>query len=187
MDTKEFYSKAWASGEETNSRTAIHWANFLIENLPKAATILDLGCGNGIVVSALREAGFEAWGVDVTLDALKSPYRKFDGSKLPEPCSKDFFRESPLWDIDYQDDYFEYAVSCDVLEHIAEDRLPEVFSEINRVASNNLHVVACFAHKNFHETVKPISWWRQFPGTFYDRKEFLNDLHRGRRAEPQGV
>ena len=77
------------------------------------ARVLDVGCGVGQVVARLKEAGFEAHGVDVSEPSIARA-RKFcenciiyDGKRLP-----------------YLDNYFAAAGALNVLEHVDE---PEAF------------------------------------------------------------
>src|SRR4051812_16860445 len=83
---------------------------------------LDVGCGAGQVVGRLKEAGFEAWGVDVSEPSIARA-RKFsercllyDGKTLPSPKN-----------------HFEPAGALNVLKHVDE---PEVFiKKIARVTN----------------------------------------------------
>ena len=92
------------------------------------ARVLDVGCGAGQVVGRLAEAGFEAWGVDVSEPSIARA-RKFserclfyDGRKLPFP-----------------DAHFASAGALNVLEHVEE---PEAFLvEIARVVEPGGRVV----------------------------------------------
>lgn len=77
------------------------------------ARVLDVGCGVGQVVARLKEAGFEAHGVDVSEPSIARA-RKFcenclvyDGKRLP-----------------YPDNHFAAAGALNVLEHVEQ---PESF------------------------------------------------------------
>ncbi len=94
----------------------------------KGARVLDVGCGVGQVVARLTEAGFEAYGVDVSEPNIERA-RKFsdrcalyDGRRLPFP-----------------DRHFASAGALNVLEHVEE---PEDFiAELVRVVEPGGHVV----------------------------------------------
>lgn len=84
------------------------------------ARVLDVGCGVGQVVGNLTQAGYEAWGVDVSEPnieraAKNSPHcQLYDGARLPFP-----------------DNHFAAAGSLNVLEHV---KTPEAFiAELVRV------------------------------------------------------
>ncbi len=92
------------------------------------ARALDVGCGVGQVVARLAEAGFDAWGVDVSEPNI-SRARKFseqcqlyDGRKLPFP-----------------DRHFASVGALNVLEHVEE---PEAFiAELVRVTEPGGRIV----------------------------------------------
>ncbi|WP_143427009.1 class I SAM-dependent methyltransferase [Georgenia soli] len=46
--------------------------------LPRASTVLDVGCGTGSAVAHLRVAGHEAYGIDPDDTVLKVAYENFD-------------------------------------------------------------------------------------------------------------
>ncbi len=92
------------------------------------ARALDVGCGVGQVVARLKEAGFEAWGVDVSEPNITRA-RKFsdrcslyDGRRLPFP-----------------DRHFASVGALNVLEHVDE---PEAFiAELVRVVEPGGRIV----------------------------------------------
>ena len=77
------------------------------------ARALDVGCGVGQVVARLKEAGFEAHGVDVSEPSIARARRfcencmVYDGTRLP-----------------YPDNHFASAGALNVLEHVEQ---PEEF------------------------------------------------------------
>src|SRR6187455_654207 len=86
------------------------------------ARVLDVGCGVGQVVARLSEAGFEAYGVDVSEPSIGRAKKfcercqVYDGKRLPFP-----------------DNYFDSAGALNVLEHVDE---PESFiQEVVRVVA----------------------------------------------------
>ncbi len=89
---------------------------------------LDVGCGVGQVVARLTEAGFEAYGVDVSEPSIARAKKfcercqVYDGKRLPFP-----------------DNYFDSAGALNVLEHVDE---PEAFiQEVVRVVARGGKVV----------------------------------------------
>lgn len=97
--------------------------------------ILDLGCGAGTHVAALRARGFDAWGCDI-----------------PDPKSSDFPRdgatkghlrpiETQPYRLPFEDNRFDWVISSQVLEHVMD--YPAAFNEIRRVlkpGGTSLHV-----------------------------------------------
>jgi SAM-dependent methyltransferase len=74
--------------------------------------ILDLGCGEGNSVLALRAAGFDAWGCDISLYG-----------KSPESIAlrqAGYLREIALspYRLPFEDESFDLILSSEVLEHV---------------------------------------------------------------------
>ena len=138
------------------SRTAVPFADHCFKHITKGDKILDVGCGRGQTVARLRELGFQAYGVDITLQGL-----------LPE-FNKEWFYESPAWDLPFLDNSFDWVVSTDVLEHIYEDHIHQAIREFKRIAKVGLiHNIALFeCHPetyygyDVHVCVKPLWWWQ---------------------------
>jgi SAM-dependent methyltransferase len=85
------------------------------------ARVLDVGCGAGQVVGRLRQAGFEAYGVDVSEPNIAR------ARKLSERCQMYDGRHLP-----FPDAHFVSVGALNVLEHVEE---PEGFvKELVRVA-----------------------------------------------------
>lgn len=135
---------------------------------------LDVGCGAGQVVGRLKEAGFEAWGVDVSEPSIARA-RKFsercllyDGKTLPFPA-----------------DHFDSVGALNVLEHVDQ---PEAFiEEVVRVtkpggkiviSSPNFYRVAGF--RDYHPRMRGLAnKWRNF--------KRLNEKRAQMRSAPRDV
>jgi SAM-dependent methyltransferase len=103
------------------------YADSLRPETPGART-LDVGCGVGQVVARLKEAGFDAYGVDVSEPNIErarlfsNQCRLYDGKKLPFP-----------------DHHFASVGALNVLEHVDE---PELFiHELVRVTAMGGRIV----------------------------------------------
>ena len=92
------------------------------------ARVLDVGCGVGQVVARLNEAGFEAYGVDVSQPNIERASKicprcqLYDGKKLP-----------------FSDSHFASVGALNVLEHVDE---PEAFiTDLVRVVAPGGRIV----------------------------------------------
>lgn len=73
--------------------------------------VLDAGCGTGGTLAALEGVG-ELWGCDVSDEALSMcRLRGFDDLKC-----------STVEELAFEDESFDVVISCDVLEHVGDER-----------------------------------------------------------------
>ncbi len=79
------------------------------ESLPSAASVLDAGCGNGVSVDVLRDAGFEAWGND--LSQLRQ-------HQWRERRSREKLVVASALRLPFPDGSFDVVISSGVIEHI---------------------------------------------------------------------
>jgi SAM-dependent methyltransferase len=98
-----------------------------IDLLPRPpATVLDVGCGAGVLVDALSAAGYGAEGVDTdaaAMASMRAPHRIATISDLPWP-----------------DRAFDAVVCGEVLEHLPVDVFAAGLVELARVASRRVVV-----------------------------------------------
>lgn len=87
--------------------------NFL-NTLPKDVRILDVGCGEGIIVEEYRKRGYDISGIDLNYE---SEYVSL-GNTL---------------DLPYADNSFGVVLMLDVFEHLSFKDQPKALSEIKRV------------------------------------------------------
>ncbi|MDZ4379857.1 MAG: class I SAM-dependent methyltransferase [Parvibaculum sp.] len=81
---------------------------FLIPAIPKGARILSVGCGMGSDVLALRDMGFDAWGVDPSRLSFET---------LP-PGASEYFRIGTIEDSPFGKERFDFVYALDVIEHV---------------------------------------------------------------------
>ncbi len=85
-------------------------------NLTKDMKILDFGCGEGNLVKAFRELGYDAYGIDVidcpNLDEIHYAKIGFNPYVIP-----------------FEDDFFDYVYSTSVFEHVmnTDESLKEIY------------------------------------------------------------
>ena len=169
LNEQDKYTQAWKSGSENNSRTAVYLIPYLQRKINPAWKVLDLGCGNGLVTETLRQNGINnIYGADITLEGLNlnKPINKFGSQVNGIIPKKEYYVESPLWKLPFEDKSFDYTYSTDVIEHIAPEMIESVIKEIYRITRiATFHCIATFADTRggieFHLTVQPIEKWIQ--------------------------
>ena len=80
-----------------------------VEPRDQTLRVLDCGCGNGLSVDLLADAGIDAWGNDVAL------VRKWQWRERARP---ERLLLAPGSHLPFPDGYFDAVISCGVLEHI---------------------------------------------------------------------
>ena len=91
--------------------------------------VLDIGCGIGYLSELVINHDGIAYGVDVESDAINYCKKNIDGQ----------FEIGSAYKLPYDDNYFDYIILADVIEHI--EHPSKVLDEIKRVAKNKAEVI----------------------------------------------
>ena len=91
----------------------------------EGSSVLELGCGNGKTLAALRDAGYRVTGVDFSQEAVNAS-RSLLGEDTDLRCAS-------VLDLPFEDEYFDGVVMFHVLEHITSEQERQASSEIFRV------------------------------------------------------
>jgi SAM-dependent methyltransferase len=138
------------------------------------ARVLDVGCGVGQVVGKLTEAGFEAWGVDVSKPNIKraqkisSRCQLYDGKRLPFP-----------------DGHFNSAGALNVLEHVDQPEsfiaeLVRVVEPGGRVVLSSPNFLRVLGFRDYHPRMRGM-------GNKWNNWKRIQEKRRQMRAEPNTV
>lgn len=100
--------------------TAARRVRFLIRRLPKAAKVLDVGCGRGTLLSAFADRGFGAFGFELSPEA----------AAFADPRAQ-IRIGSELTDAQYPKGEFDMVVLWHVLEHLKHP--DKTIEEIHRI------------------------------------------------------
>ena len=116
-DSQErMYEASWehsiASGKEQHGNLEVNLAFLAAVDLVKPGMdVLEVGCGIGTVVEALRRKGCRAKGTDISAQAVAYGREKYPGIELAAEAA-----EKMSW----ADGSFDVVVSFDVVEHLME-------------------------------------------------------------------
>lgn len=130
------------------------------QNLHREIKILDFGCAKGYLVQALRELGYDSYGIDVSEYAISQAnvetriYLEVSNNELQIPS---------YWPS------FDWVIAKDVLEHIEYNSLPRILERLRSLANNILVVVPLGDGKNYfipdyeldksHYIKEDLTWW----------------------------
>ncbi len=87
-------------------------------------TVLDVGCGTGDLVRVLRKLGIEAYGLEISKDAIS----------LSNNDVKPYLKLGDITNIPYPNNHFDLVVSFDVLERIEREKIEKAVKETIRVS-----------------------------------------------------
>jgi SAM-dependent methyltransferase len=121
------------------------------------ARVLDIGCGTGQVIARLEQAGFEAYGVDVSepniarANRMNGRCQLYDGHRLP-----------------FADGYFASAGALNVLEHVDEPEafigeLARVVAPGGRIVLSSPNFLRVFGFRDYHPRMRGLrNKWRNW-------------------------
>ena len=122
---------------------AYFYRALLIKLFLNPANCLDVGCGTGGLVKMMRRFGIDAWGIELSQDALD----------LAVPSVKPFLRRGEIVDLPYKEDQFELVVTFDVLEHLERSKIKKSVNQTVRVSKKYI------LHKIYTRENSWISWF----------------------------
>ncbi len=123
MDAKKFENARWRSGDQKRQ-----FRHLTCVDLIDGGSVLDVGCGDGLLLSMLREKGVTGEGVDFSDEAIKKCTEK-----NIKATQHDLSERFP-----FADGSFDCVVALDVLEH--QFNPLAVLREMARVSRKNVIV-----------------------------------------------
>jgi SAM-dependent methyltransferase len=137
----------------------------------KPDSLLEVGCGNGRFLAAVRERVEHVAGVDWAVSPILAEIGVVDCVKK---C--DITRE-PLPKVDL-------VCSADVLEHIAPDALPSTLRRLHAAGREQYHVIACYDDGHSHLSIMEPSMWLNLFRMLSERYRIIDTrFRRGDRSQ----
>lgn len=122
---RDFYQRYFAA--EKNHwwfrvrRNLVNWLlRRYLPGRPAETKILDYGCGSGYLVGQLKKAGYQAYGEDISLEAVEFGQKQGINNLSVSRGSQ----------IGFGDNFFDAVLALDAVEHIENDKL--ALQEIER-------------------------------------------------------
>ena len=107
----------------------------------KNKKVLDVGSGNGYVLSKYAKEGAKVYGVDISENAIKICKKRFKLLKL-----KGSFKVANAEKLPYPNNYFDCICSMGVLHHVS--NIKKALDEIYRVLKPGGKFISMFYHRN---------------------------------------
>lgn len=104
-----------------------------LKALPKNATFIEFGAGNGMITSILLECGFSGVSFDLNKSACENNIRenrKYIDSGRLEVRNTDFIKSDNIEKVDF-------VISSHVIEHMGDDLIKDCFAKIKSVLKEN--------------------------------------------------
>jgi ubiquinone/menaquinone biosynthesis C-methylase UbiE len=105
----------------------------VLENVPAGATVIDVGCGEGVLSILLAKKGCRVTGVDLSAPNIESAKKYAEDAGVSDRVT---FLVGDAEHIPVGDQSFDYAVSSHVLEHLP--HFQKGAEELNRIASKHV-------------------------------------------------
>lgn len=110
----------WAGGIQDPERQ--RWTDFLRENVPESAPLLDLGCGHGLPSTRALAERFAVTGVDVSAKQLERARRN---------VPKATFIQAEMSTLDFPAQSFDAVTAFYSIIHLPRDEQPELMRSIS--------------------------------------------------------
>lgn len=160
---RTLYENLTPSGKNP-PRTVLERIALTINAVPRDVyTISEVGCGNGLLINGLRDAGYDPVACDISMNALRQIQRgrrvQADAESLP------FTTES-----------FDLVFACELLEHIPALFFDKVLSEISRVSQKYIVITTPYQEKLEWNNARCNTCGCIFNGAYHLRSFNDNDL-----------
>jgi len=119
--------------------------------------VLDVGCGNGYVLSKYAIEGAEVYGIDITQQGIDLCRQRFLHLDL-----KGDFRVADAQEIPFPDNTFDCVCSMGVLHHVPDTQ--KALDEIYRVLKPGGRLIVMFYHRNSAKYRFKYRVWSWFTG-----------------------
>lgn len=108
-----------------------------IGEIASGMRVLDVGCGNGLMIDAVLNRDARYWGIDISSKLVRIAAQKYSGNKKNVNL-----RVGNAIKLPYQDNNFDFVFSFAVLHHIPTPKLRQkFFDETFRVLKKNSKAV----------------------------------------------
>lgn len=119
FSTESFEDERWANFAQT-----LEFRHTATLDLVTQGPVLDIGCGDGLVLSLLGKKGIESQGIDISSEAVRKCHERGLSAEVFDPSKA----------LPFDNNTFETVLLLDVLEHVYEPAL--LLAEAVRISKN---------------------------------------------------
>ena len=154
MNYASEYNEYWSRANRWGTHS-FHDPNVLANQIERTCgrgSLLDVGCGMGLLVRTLVTRGIHASGTDIAHRVVEDGNRELPGR----------FHAGSILSLPFPDGTFETVSSTDCLEHIAEADVPMALHELHRVCRRFAFIRLATTPDmdgRWHLTIKDRVWW----------------------------
>jgi len=105
--------------------------------------LLDIGCGPGIILGMLEEAGIDLWGIDISKNATEIAKKRVSKPEQIICATAD-----PL---PFDDNEFDYAIAWGTIEHFPS--IPSILNDIKRVIKESGQAVIMVPNAYYYKFI----------------------------------
>ena len=131
------------------NRVRIPW---IIQEMGKNQTVLDIGCGAGMLTNALAQEGHRVFGIDLSSSSLEV-------AKNHDLTKQVFYQTANAYSLPFSDQFFDIVCAMDILEHVEHPHL--LISEASRVLKPGGRFFFHTFNRNFFSylvIIKGVEW-----------------------------
>lgn len=125
----------------------------------KNFNVIDIGCGDGVLISLLKKEiiidNIKFFGIDLSPTAIKIAQKKIPSAT---------FIKAGIDSLPFGDSYFDLIVSTDVIEHLIEPKI--LLNEIRRIAKPNAYIFVGTPIKITDKPIDEMHYREFFPTEF---------------------
>jgi protein-L-isoaspartate(D-aspartate) O-methyltransferase len=114
-------------------------------NLEKGSKILEIGCAKGYLLVEFHNLGMDVYGIDLSKYAVNHAH----------PDIKNKIKIGRLSEMEFDDNYFDYILSKELLPHLKMEELIQFLAETQRISKGKIfHMIQCGRNEKELELMK---------------------------------
>jgi ubiquinone/menaquinone biosynthesis C-methylase UbiE len=142
-----------------------------VRRLPPHSTILDIGCGSGLVAKFLMDRGLRVTGIDISKNMLK----------LARQCAPEAkFYKMDMTRMRFVDNSFDGVVALYSIIHLPRIFHERIFKKISRITRTNGIVLLSVGGSNLENSIEDnwMNWGAKLYWSHFDKEVNLKLLER---------